>query len=95
MAPTDMMRDEFCARRDLVYDRLNAIPGISVAVMQSAEAGGSVRRPFSALPLSLFPVKLLLRSITRSPRYRARACNLKAVLGMSWALGNITWIGLV
>merc|ERR1719299_369453 len=27
-----MMRDEFCARRDLVYDRLNAIPGISVAV---------------------------------------------------------------
>jgi len=32
MAPTEMMKEEFCARRDLVYDRLNAIPGISVAV---------------------------------------------------------------
>lgn len=30
--PTEKMRDEFCARRDIVYDRLNSIPGISVSV---------------------------------------------------------------
>merc|ERR1712139_60081 len=30
--PSDEMRKEFCARRDLVYESLNAIPGISVAV---------------------------------------------------------------
>merc|ERR1712216_181155 len=30
--PTDKMRAEFMARRDIVFDRLNAIPGISVAV---------------------------------------------------------------
>jgi len=30
--PTEAMKDEFRARRDLLFDRLNAIPGISVAV---------------------------------------------------------------
>merc|ERR1712242_9254 len=32
MEPTDRMRAEFMARRDIVFDRLNAIPGVSVAV---------------------------------------------------------------
>merc|ERR1712046_47841 len=32
MEPTNKMRAEFMARRDIVFDRLNAIPGISVAV---------------------------------------------------------------
>jgi aspartate/methionine/tyrosine aminotransferase len=32
MEPTAKMRAEFMARRDIVYDRLNAIPGVSVAV---------------------------------------------------------------
>jgi len=32
MEPTDKMRAEFMARRDIVFDRLNSIPGISVAV---------------------------------------------------------------
>ena len=30
--PTDAMRAEFRARCDIVFDRLNAIPGVSVAV---------------------------------------------------------------
>merc|ERR1719440_1155925 len=32
MEPTAKMRAEFMARRDIVFDRLNAIPGVSVAV---------------------------------------------------------------
>lgn len=30
--PSEAMRDEFCARRDLVFARLNKVPGIHVAV---------------------------------------------------------------
>merc|ERR1719446_1306673 len=32
MEPTEKMKAEFMARRDIVFDRLNAIPGVSVAV---------------------------------------------------------------
>merc|ERR1719440_1083785 len=32
MEPTEKMKAEFMARRDIVYDRLNSIPGVSVAV---------------------------------------------------------------
>merc|ERR1719506_3146538 len=32
MEPTKMMLEEFKARRDIVYDKLNSIPGVSVAV---------------------------------------------------------------
>lgn len=30
--PSDAMRSEYCARRDLLFKRLNAIPGVAVAV---------------------------------------------------------------